>query len=99
MYFQRENKITGFIYWVCSVRTKTNRCPAWIKQYDTSHISSNIPHNHPADPTKAGKLKASVKVCMIMRSKLLVLFVKKYIFITNTLYTSENHGNNGFMNI
>ncbi|WAR22206.1 RNH2A-like protein [Mya arenaria] len=38
------------------------RCSAWVKQYGDDYVSEVIPHNHPADPTKAGKRKVAVMV-------------------------------------
>ena len=38
------------IWWWCSVRGKTNRCPATVSQIGDQYTPGRLPHNHPSAP-------------------------------------------------
>jgi hypothetical protein len=58
--FQRTTG--GRTYWTCSIRGKTRKCHASVKQFGDVFTPSINGHEHPADPGALKKVKIAAKV-------------------------------------
>ncbi|XP_052276212.1 uncharacterized protein LOC127875289 [Dreissena polymorpha] len=56
-------------FWRCSVRNKTVKCPASVKQYRDMFTSGVAGHVHPQDPGATKKMKIAKKVKELARER------------------------------